>query len=229
MSVERPLEQRPGPHTAPRYAALVGAAALAASLAIAGLLAADARTPVLRGFDTVLTGAMSGPHDSLFTVVSTIVQAGIGGPPGLVAPLLLAGYLLVCRRWWSALYTFLTCVVADVLVVLPLKSAVDRPRPADPWTLVDGGSFPSAHAYSAAAIAVVLGVVAAGGAGRLRWWLFGAGFTVLVIWTGVWLHSNWPSDAVAGALGGAGAALLLWRVLSPLLRREEVGRPADRR
>ncbi|WP_371493886.1 phosphatase PAP2 family protein [Kitasatospora sp. NBC_00374] len=216
------------PSPAPRFAVQTGAAALAASLVIAGLLANDPRTPVLRGPDAALTGALTGPHGSLFTVAATVVQAGVGGPPGLVGPLLLVGYLLVYRRWWSALYSFLTCAAANVLL-LPLKSAVDRPRPADPWILVSGGSFPSVHAYSAAALTVVLSAVIAGEAARRRWWLLGAGFTLIVMWTGVWVHSNWPSDAVAGALAGAGTALLLWKAFSSPLRREAEREAASRR
>ncbi|GAA0666638.1 hypothetical protein GCM10010193_17850 [Kitasatospora atroaurantiaca] len=227
---ERPRAQAtpdPIPSPAPRFAVLTGAAALAASLVIAGLLADDPHTPVLRGLDAALTSAMTGPHDSLFTVAATVVQAGIGGPSGLIGPLLLVGYLLVHRRWWSALYVFLTCAAANVLVIVPLKSAVERPRPADPWILVNGGSFPSAHAYSAAALTVVLSAVISGEAARRRWWLFGVCFTVVVMWTSVWVHSNWPSDAVAGALAGVGAALLLWKAFSPLLRREAERVSAD--
>lgn len=41
-----------------------------------------------------------------------------------------------------------------------------------------------------------------------------------MMWSRTWLHAQWLSDTVGGALAGAGACLLLWRAFAPLLDAE---------
>lgn len=203
----------------PRFAVPVGAAMLAATVLIA-VTVSDPRTSVLRGIDDSWARQMTGSSGGTATVLATCVEAWFGGPTGLMMPIALIGWLLVCRRWWSALYALTACVLVNLVLILPLKDAVDRAHPRDPLTMVSQGSFPSGHAFGAAALVIALGALLLRRAWRGRWWTVGAGFTAIVMWSGTWVHDSWLSDTVAGALSGAGASLLLWRAFAPLLRRE---------
>lgn len=213
------------PAPPPRLAVPVGAAMLAAVVLIAVLLR-DPGSSAIQSVDDSWAGGMPGSSGGALSVLATVVEAGLGGPTGLMAPLGLVGWLLVCRRHWSALYALTTCVLANLVLVLPLKDAVDREHPEDPWTLVSGGSFPSGHAFTAAALVVVLGALVCRQASRRRWWWVGLCFVATVMWSGTWVRDSWLSDTVAGALVGAGTALLLWRAFAPLLRREALGAAA---
>jgi membrane-associated phospholipid phosphatase len=86
--------------------------------------------------------------------------------------------------------------VATDAALIPLKDKVARSHPGGALVLVSGGSFPS------------------------RWWLISTVVTAAVMWSGTCVHDSWLSDTVAGALGGAGSALPLWRAFAPLLRSE---------
>ena len=208
----------PLPSPPPRFAVPVGAAMLAAT-ALVGVLLREPGTSFVQGVDDSWARLMPGSPDGWFTVLATVVEAGLGGPTGLMVPLALAGWMLLQRRWWSALYALTACVATDA-VLIPLKDAVDRSHPGGALMLVSGGSFPSGHTFETAALVVVLGALVLRRASRRRWWLIGAAVTAVVMWSGTCVHDSWLSDTVAGALGGAGSALLLWRAFAPLLRRE---------
>ena len=227
LSSGRPLEsgRLPDalPSPPPRHAVPVGVAMLAATVLIAVLLR-DPRTSFVQHIDNSWAGWMPDSPDDWFTVLATVVEAGLGGPTGLIVPIALAGWLVIGRRWWSILYVLTACVATDGLLI-PLKDVVNRAHPDVPLMLESGGSFPSGHAFETAALVVVLGALVVRRASRPRWWLIGAAVTAVVMWSGIQVHDSWLSDTVAGALAGAGTALLLWRAFAPLLRRE--ARTAD--
>ncbi|MEN8651317.1 phosphatase PAP2 family protein [Streptomyces sp. 21So2-11] len=152
----------------------------------------------------------------------------LGGPLGLVFPLALIGCLCVYGRWRSGLFMFVACVVSNVLIVLPLKSVVDRPRPPHPLVLVNDGSYPSGQVFTAVALVMVVAVVIFHRNVRRWWWVFGGVYVAAMMCSRTWLHAQWLSDTVAGAMAGAGTFLLLWRAFAPLLEREAVRAAADR-
>ncbi|MEU4728994.1 phosphatase PAP2 family protein [Streptomyces sp. NPDC023588] len=152
----------------------------------------------------------------------------LGGPLGTVVPLALSGGLCVFGRWRSGLFAFTAAVAANVLVVLPLKSLVDRPRPPRPLVLVNDGSYPSGQVFTAVTVVIVVAVVLFPARPRRWWWLFGALYVAAMMWSRTWLHAQWLSDAVAGALAGGGVCLLLHRAFAPLLEREAVLAAEDR-
>jgi undecaprenyl-diphosphatase len=97
---------------------------------------------------------------------------------------------------------------------------VDRPRPAHPLVRVDHGSFPSGHSAGISLLVVVVGALLVPAARRRQWWIAGTVLTVAMMWSRTWLHAHWLSDTLAGAVAGAGAALVLWWLCTPLLARE---------
>ncbi|MCP3818491.1 phosphatase PAP2 family protein [Streptomyces sp. A3M-1-3] len=214
------------PAAPPRGALLAGALLLLTAVVLGLILRGDG-PPFFQGFDDRWMEGMNGSRQDAATDLA-IVFDRLGGPLGQIITLAFAGCLCVYGRWRSAVFVFTSAAVTNMLVVLPLKSLADRPRPSDPWVLVNDGSFPSGQVSSAATLVVVVAVVVFPPRARLWWWLFGIVFVAAMMWSRTWLHAQWPSDTVAGALAGAGTGLLLWRAFAPLLDREAVRAAAGR-
>jgi len=154
------------------------------------------------------------PFDWLFVALSAAGQASllwIG-----LAPL-----LALCARkplLFTTLVTAATVWTADLLTSL-LKLAVDRERPyevipaADPLLRWDvAGSFPSGHAATSVAGAVILTYLI----GRGGIWL--GLLATAVAFSRVYVGVHYPGDVLAGAVLGAAvglAAIVLVRRLRP--------------
>lgn len=131
---------------------------------------------------------------------------------------LLALLFLRLRREAALL---LATLVSGLLVETALKSLVSRPRPQIVQHLTDtaGMSFPSGHSFNAALgfLAIALAFATFSDRRSVRWTIIGSATTVslLVAWSRVWLGVHFPTDVIAGWLGGAGwaflAAALLYR------------------
>ncbi len=108
----------------------------------------------------------------------------------------------------------LGALVSGLLVELAIKALVGRPRPMIVPHLTEAGgmSFPSGHSFNAALglIAVALAFATFSHQRRVRWTIIGAAVatSLLVAWSRVWLGVHFPSDVIAGWLGGAGWAFL---------------------
>jgi membrane-associated phospholipid phosphatase len=137
----------------------------------------------------------------------------------LVVPLGIVIVLCLARRFWGAAYYAIAAVVSVGLVQL-LKALFDRPRPEELLVMTDAGSFPSGHVANAATMAVVLAIVIG------RWWVWFAGiaYVVLMALSRTYLGAHWVSDTVAGALIGAGIAVIVWAPLAYRLGKERQGR-----
>ncbi|WP_328761738.1 MULTISPECIES: phosphatase PAP2 family protein [unclassified Streptomyces] len=206
------------PAAPPRHAAAVGVGLLCGALLI-GLLLSVGERPFFQGLDDHWAASVNSSRDDALTGFA-IVFDRLGGPLGTVLPLGLIGCLCVYGRWRSGLYAFTAGIAANVLVVLPLKQFVDRPRPPHPWVLVNDGSYPSGQVFSAVALVFVAAVLVFPPRARRWWWGFGGLYVVAMMGSRTWLHAQWLSDTFAGALAGAGACVLLWRAFEPLLRTE---------
>ncbi|MFJ8666287.1 phosphatase PAP2 family protein [Streptomyces sp. NPDC093600] len=202
----------------PRAALLSGTGLLLVALSIGLMLRGDGPA-IFQSLDDRwahwVGGGKSGAAGSFALVLDRL-----GGPLGAIFPLVLAGVLCVYGRWRSGLFAVTAALVANMLVVLPLKSLVDRPRPPHPLVLVNDGSYPSGQVFAAVTLVVAVGVVLFPPRARHWWWLFGAAYVVAMMWSRTYLQTQWLSDAAAGALAGGGTALLVHTAFAPLLERE---------
>ncbi|WP_132263753.1 phosphatase PAP2 family protein [Novosphingobium sp. PhB57] len=120
-------------------------------------------------------------------------------------------FWLRCRR--EGVLLALTVISAS-LVNLGFKALFGRPRPeiVPHLTSAGGASFPSGHSFNAASsyIAFALAFAALSPRASLRHTLIACAMilSLAIAWSRVWLGVHWPSDVMAGWLGGAGWAFL---------------------
>jgi undecaprenyl-diphosphatase len=131
----------------------------------------------------------------------------------------LAALLFLRLRREAAL--LLATLVSGLLVELAIKLLVGRPRPQIVPHLTEAGgmSFPSGHSFNSALgfIAVALAFATLSARRSVRWTIIGAAVagSLLVAWSRVWLGVHFPTDVIAGWLGGAGWAFLAAALLYP--------------
>lgn len=210
-----PPERHHLPAPAPRHSLTVGVGLLFLSLLVALVLRVGGR-PFFQGIDDSWAASVRGSANDGFV----LVLDRLGGPFGLVLPLALIGCLCVYGRWRSGLFVLTAAVVANVLVVLPLKGLADRPRPPHPAVLVNDGSFPSGQVFSAVVLVFVLAVVVFPPRARRWWWPVGGAYVLAMMASRTWLHAQWLTDTFAGVVLGVGVCLVLWRAFAPMLDKE---------
>ncbi|WP_305095858.1 phosphatase PAP2 family protein [Croceibacterium aestuarii] len=121
--------------------------------------------------------------------------------------------LLFLRLRREAILFALT-VVGAWLVESAIKGLVGRARPeiVPHLTEAGGASFPSGHSFNSAVVYIAMALAFATLSARqsVRFTVIGAALVVslLIAWTRVWLGVHFPSDVIAGWLGGAGWAFL---------------------
>lgn len=132
-----------------------------------------------------------------------------GSTPSLVVIALLAtAWLAWHRQRADALLVVLGSAVGLTLAPL-LKLVFTRTRPpvAEHIVVVDSWSFPSAHSLNSMAVIGLLTVLAfrerPGRLWRTLTAALGAFLVVLVGFSRVYLGVHWPSDVLAGWVGGA--------------------------
>ena len=140
---------------------------------------------------------------AMLTWVSALGDAGVR----LVIVAVVTALLLALRRRGDALF-LLAVVLVSALLCSFLKDLVGRPRPdlLPHLDHVSSASFPSGHGWNGLAVFGGIGwVIARGLAAGPRWTVLG-GSLLLVLAIGVSrvaLGVHWPSDVIAGWLGGA--------------------------
>jgi len=108
----------------------------------------------------------------------------------------------------------LATLLSGALVEVALKALVGRPRPkiVPHLTEAAGMSFPSGHSFNSALgfIAIALAFATLSNRRAVRWTIIGSAIaaSMFVALSRVWLGVHYPSDAIAGWLGGAGWAFL---------------------
>ena len=129
----------------------------------------------------------------------------------LFAMIAIAALLLVRLRREASLLavTILSGWVVNTLI----KALIGRPRPTIVSHLAEasGSSFPSGHSFNSAVVymGIALALAALSARRGVRWSLIAgaATLTALIALSRVWLGVHYPSDVLAGWLGGMGWAL----------------------
>lgn len=135
----------------------------------------------------------------------------------LVAIAAVAALLFLHRRREAVLLGL--TVALGWLVAYGIKLLVGRPRPEIVPHLTDAGgaSFPSGHSFNSAVvfIAVALAFATMSTRQSVRITIIGSAIvlSLAVAWSRVWLGVHFPSDVIAGWLGGAGWAFLATALL----------------
>ncbi|WP_234026386.1 phosphatase PAP2 family protein [Qipengyuania thermophila] len=134
------------------------------------------------------------------------------------AALVAAAVLLHLRRGRAAAFVVLTVGGGWAFNTgLKLLFGRDRPDLVTPLMEAGGPGFPSGHAFNGTvvwlAIALAFVPLAATRLGRVSLVWGAMLLTPAIAWSRVWLGVHYPSDVLAGWLGGAGWTLLAWAVL----------------
>jgi undecaprenyl-diphosphatase len=191
----------------PRRALIASAAMLAAVILVTVVVASNvASPPVLQGIDDVWRRQVLAWPEWTRRIGQLLETVGAGA---VMVPLRIAVavWLAVRRRWWDLAAWLLAWAVADLLT-FALKPAVARARPTPIDLDHRFTSFPSAHAKSAAQIAIGLVLLATSpwGSRRIAYGFAVAWIVVMGLSRTVVDH-HWLSDVVAGGLLGAACAL----------------------
>ena len=185
-----------------RKTALIGALAILLGIGLGGLIEARGGGPL--GIDVAwLETMVSARNDAGLWVARALNWVGGGWVAIYVVPLAAAGAFLLARRRWAALYV-LVATILSAAAVQGLKWLFDRERPEDMLVISDHGSFPSGHVANAATLAVVIALV------LRRTWVsvLAICYVIVMAISRTYLTVHWLSDTEAGALVGAGVALL---------------------
>jgi undecaprenyl-diphosphatase len=140
------------------------------------------------------------------------------------------GVLLFARRRLTALIFWVAAVVTSEVIVWTSKAIYGRQRPPDALVSTTGNSFPSAHAATAAVVAIglVLLLICVSER-RWYWYAAAAGWATMMAASRVYLRAHWFSDVVAGAAVGAAVvitfALLIGRWRDP--REDQPNKTAE--
>jgi membrane-associated phospholipid phosphatase len=137
-------------------------------------------------------------------VLSALFSTAIDWPIRVAVTL-----LIVFRRHWLALSSWLVTVAISELCIGPVKNLVDRPRPPDSLIGTSGASYPSGHAIASAVTAIGIVMALTTGRRRLHWMIAAVLIAAAVALSRTYLSAHWLSDVVGGSLIGAGLALTI--------------------
>ena len=143
-----------------------------------------------------------------------------------------AGYLLLRRRY-AAMWLVLAATGGGLVLSTVLKYFIARDRPSlvEHKSMVYTSSFPSGHSMMAAVVYLTLGSLLArimpGRVLKLYFLLLAMVLTLLVGVSRVYLGVHWPTDVLAGWVGGLVWALLVWLVARQLQRKGAVEKDDD--
>ncbi|TBW33637.1 phosphatase PAP2 family protein [Siculibacillus lacustris] len=216
VAARRVRPRRLGP--ARENASFVGAVGLVAALAAVALLDPGARDLVggagggWRRFVSILTSFGQGVE--ILVVSGVLLIACLALSPDGLSRQVRAG---IVRLGWTAAFVFVAVAGSGLLASLA-KNAFGRARPdhlagggifeIHPLAFrADWAAFPSGHATTAGATAVVLALLAP----RWRRPILAAGVVVAI--TRILLDAHFPSDVIAGVTLGASVTLALAHAL----------------
>ena len=148
----------------------------------------------------------------------------------ILLSLIAGGYCLRClamRRYAAAMAICLS--LASLLLIDPLKSLFQRPRPVlDPviYDLISGTSFPSGHAIIATVLTgtILLIYLTFNQVSKTFYLpLVGMLYVLLVSWSRVYLQAHYPSDVLGGILFGLMILIFISFIFQKLQSIETMG------
>lgn len=138
--------------------------------------------------------------------------------------IIVALFLLLARRGWTALFVLLS-TAGGIAVTFLLKHVFGRARPDlfPHGDIVASASFPSGHAMISALVYLTLGALVTGlttsRAIKAYVMLVALGLTAIVGASRVYLGVHWPTDVLAGWAAGAVWALAWWALVELVRNR----------
>jgi undecaprenyl-diphosphatase len=199
-----------GYRISPRHALIAAAVCWAGFVAMVVLV----ETGRVVGFDAAglelwRTGADLRPRGPGWLIEAVRDYTALGGVMLRHVFALFAIVALLFLRLRREAVLFALTVIGGWAVNSLVKDLVGRPRPEIVPHLMDAGglSFPSGHSFNSAVVYIAMALAFAALSPRrdVRWTIVGAAMalTLLVALSRVWLGVHFPSDAIAGWLGGA--------------------------
>lgn len=200
---------------APRHALIAAALCWAGFAAVAFAVNAG-RTGTLDSAGLLLwrTGAELRPAGPPWLLEAVRDITALGGVLLRYLFTIAAVVALLFLRLRREAVLFAATIIGGGIVEALMKAAVGRPRPLIVPHLMEAGgqSFPSGHAFNAAVVYIAMALAFAAISPRrpVRWTVIGAAMvlTALIAFSRVWLGVHFPSDVIAGWLGGTGWAFL---------------------
>lgn len=138
-----------------------------------------------------------------------------------------AGFLQLDRKF-SAMWFVLGAVVSGFVVMMGLKSLIERPRPPLEFHVSHAAtsSFPSGHSMMAAVVYLTLGTLLSTlvSQKRLKFYFLSIAvlLAALVGCSRVYMGVHYPTDVLAGWTGGLTWATLCWLIARALQRRGRI-------
>lgn len=188
-------------------------------------------SPAIMGFVVVADEVLEGEAETVDAAIlewvagtrsewmdlAALQITALGNIATLVVVVLTATAILWAARRKVSVALLMASVFTGMAANLLLKAAFGRPRPEVEASLAEAltASFPSGHAMLAAitygTVAFLVGRMATG---AVRWltWVGAAGLIVLIGLSRLYLGVHYPSDVLAGWLGG-----IAWTVLLVLI------------
>jgi len=156
--------------------------------------------------------ALEVPHGPMWLIEAVRDFTALGG--WLLRSLFAIGAIaaLLFLRLRREAVLFGGTVIGGWIGAAAMKAAFGRPRPTIVSHLAEaaGNSFPSGHSFNAATVYIAMALAFAAISRRhsVRWTIIAGALvlTLLIALSRVWLGVHYPSDAIAGWLGGAGWA-----------------------
>jgi len=173
------------------------------------LMALRNRIPAIQRLDDRWLKLMLDTRDGPLTAIAKVFN--VLGLVYVTLPIRLAvaGYLAWKRRWWHVT-AFVSAMVVSELLIGPVKSLYDRPRPplADALVHTTGASLPSGHAVAASVTTVAIVIALFPDGPRRFWWGVGAAaFSFVMALSRAYLAAHWLTDAMVGTLLGVSVAV----------------------
>lgn len=206
----------------PRHAALVGVLCWIGFALVAWLVHSGRSAPIdTAGLTVWRSGSELRPAGPPWLLEAVRDLTALGGVTLRAIFTIAALAALLFLRMRREAVLLLATLASGLLVELGLKLLVGRPRPQIVPHLTEAGgmSFPSGHSFNSALgfIAVALAFATFSAERSVRWTIVGAAvaMSLVVAWSRVWLGVHFPTDVIAGWLGGAGWAFLAAALLYP--------------